>query len=271
MQTATAPSRSTNSMFVHRSTVYRWIGRFGRYQARQRSAFGVRSAGAGGWTRRTADSGAAGPTAGAIARTVRWWTCTFPNGATRPPPAPSSSGPSPRPASSLSASSPTRRPATHPCCGHSPSAEHRSSKYLNNGLERDHGHLKQRLRPMRGFKQLTSADGYPRPRPRPEPAATASRRSPTECRVRCAWQRPGRTSPTRSERDLWPRAETHALGRASRWLPTSLQQNRVRRGASLAQVLFAPAIFALLSLAPVWTDDHPAVIAHPTVWTSRRR
>jgi transposase-like protein len=39
-----------------------------------------------------------------------------------------------------------------------PTAEHRSSKYLNTGLERDHGHLKQRLRPMRGFKQLESAD-----------------------------------------------------------------------------------------------------------------
>ena len=36
--------------------------------------------------------------------------------------------------------------------------EHRSSKYLNNGLERDHGHLKQRLKPMRGSKQLASAD-----------------------------------------------------------------------------------------------------------------
>ena len=39
-----------------------------------------------------------------------------------------------------------------------PTVEHRCSKYLNNGLERDHGHLKQRLRPMRGFKQLESAD-----------------------------------------------------------------------------------------------------------------
>ena len=38
-----------------------------------------------------------------------------------------------------------------------PSADHRCSKYLNNGLERDHGHLKQRLRPMRGFKRLSSA------------------------------------------------------------------------------------------------------------------
>src|SRR5947207_4052023 len=37
-------------------------------------------------------------------------------------------------------------------------AEHRSSKYLNNGLERDHGHVKQRLRPMRGFKRAASAD-----------------------------------------------------------------------------------------------------------------
>ena len=36
--------------------------------------------------------------------------------------------------------------------------EHRCSKYLNNGLERDHGHLKQRLRPMRGFKRPACAD-----------------------------------------------------------------------------------------------------------------
>jgi transposase, IS6 family len=43
-----------------------------------------------------------------------------------------------------------------------PAAEHRCSKYLNNGLERDHGHLKQRVRPMRGFKQLASADGFAR-------------------------------------------------------------------------------------------------------------
>ena len=41
-----------------------------------------------------------------------------------------------------------------------PMAEHRCSKYLNNGLERDHGHLKQRVRPMRGFKNLASADGF---------------------------------------------------------------------------------------------------------------
>ena len=39
-----------------------------------------------------------------------------------------------------------------------PGTEHRCSKYLNNGLERDHGHLKQRLRPMRGFKRPACAD-----------------------------------------------------------------------------------------------------------------
>ena len=43
-----------------------------------------------------------------------------------------------------------------------PDAEHRTSKYLNSGLERDHGHLKQRLRPMRGFKRLASADAFTR-------------------------------------------------------------------------------------------------------------
>ncbi len=39
-----------------------------------------------------------------------------------------------------------------------PDAEHRTSKYLNNGIERDHGHLKQRLSPMRGFKKAGCAD-----------------------------------------------------------------------------------------------------------------
>ena len=39
-----------------------------------------------------------------------------------------------------------------------PGVDHRRSKYLNNGLERDHSHLKQRLYSMRGFKRDTSAD-----------------------------------------------------------------------------------------------------------------
>ena len=43
-----------------------------------------------------------------------------------------------------------------------PNVEHRASHYLNNGLERDHGHLKQRLRPMRGFKQLAAANVFAR-------------------------------------------------------------------------------------------------------------
>ncbi|MGH2350466.1 MAG: IS6 family transposase [Chloroflexota bacterium] len=38
-----------------------------------------------------------------------------------------------------------------------PGVEHRRAKYLNNGLERDHSHLKQRLYPMRSFKRGTSA------------------------------------------------------------------------------------------------------------------
>ena len=39
-----------------------------------------------------------------------------------------------------------------------PNVEHRRSRYLNNGIERDHGHLKQRIRPMRGFKSAASSD-----------------------------------------------------------------------------------------------------------------
>jgi transposase-like protein len=39
-----------------------------------------------------------------------------------------------------------------------PGVEHRRSKDLNNGLERDHSHLKQRRSPRRGFKRGGSAD-----------------------------------------------------------------------------------------------------------------
>ncbi len=39
-----------------------------------------------------------------------------------------------------------------------PNVEHRRTRYLNNGLERDHGHMKQRFHPMRGFKQPAAAD-----------------------------------------------------------------------------------------------------------------
>ena len=43
-----------------------------------------------------------------------------------------------------------------------PDVEHRRSRYLNNGLERDHSHFKQRLYPMRGFKQPAAADIFGR-------------------------------------------------------------------------------------------------------------
>jgi transposase-like protein len=39
-----------------------------------------------------------------------------------------------------------------------PHVEHCRSKFLNNGLERDHSHLKQRLYPMRGLKRGSAAD-----------------------------------------------------------------------------------------------------------------
>ncbi len=41
-----------------------------------------------------------------------------------------------------------------------PEAEHRSSKYLNNRLERDHQHLKGRIRPMRRFKTSDGASNF---------------------------------------------------------------------------------------------------------------
>jgi transposase, IS6 family len=41
-----------------------------------------------------------------------------------------------------------------------PMAEHRGSKHLNNGLERDHQHLKGRVRPMRHFKRLATAETF---------------------------------------------------------------------------------------------------------------
>jgi transposase, IS6 family len=41
-----------------------------------------------------------------------------------------------------------------------PTAEHRCSKYLNNGLERDHQFLKGRVRPMRRFKTAATASTF---------------------------------------------------------------------------------------------------------------
>ncbi len=41
-----------------------------------------------------------------------------------------------------------------------PAAEHRCSKYLNNGLERDHQFLKGRVQPMRRFKTTATASTF---------------------------------------------------------------------------------------------------------------
>ncbi len=41
-----------------------------------------------------------------------------------------------------------------------PTVEHRTSKYLNNGLERDHQHLKGRVRPMRWCKMVDGASNF---------------------------------------------------------------------------------------------------------------
>ncbi len=72
-----------------------------------------------------------------------------------------------------------------------PDAEHRMSKYLNNGLERDHGHLKQRLYPMRGFKQAASADviarGYALIRNLQNGFSTLTQAVPRQLRLASAW------------------------------------------------------------------------------------
>jgi IS6 family transposase len=53
----------------------------------------------------------------------------------------------------------TDRAATYPVVleGLLPAAWHRTEQYANNRVEADHGRLKARLRPMRGFKQDHSA------------------------------------------------------------------------------------------------------------------
>src|ERR1700716_486857 len=41
-----------------------------------------------------------------------------------------------------------------------PGVLHRTGRYRTNGIERDHGFLKERLRPMRGLKSVTSAANF---------------------------------------------------------------------------------------------------------------
>ena len=72
-----------------------------------------------------------------------------------------------------------------------PDAKHRTSKYLNNGLERDHGHLKQRLLPMRGVKQRASADRFCRGHARLQNLrngfSSLTDRAPRPLRLATAW------------------------------------------------------------------------------------
>ncbi len=66
-----------------------------------------------------------------------------------------------------------------------PTVEHRTSKFLNNGLERDHGHVKQRLYSMRGFKHATSADVVAGGHALVQNLAMASPDSPPTAHARC--------------------------------------------------------------------------------------
>ncbi len=72
-----------------------------------------------------------------------------------------------------------------------PGVEHRRAKYLSNGLERDHSHLKQRLYPMRGFKQGASADtparGHALIRNRGSGVSRLSAAVPPNLRLATAW------------------------------------------------------------------------------------
>ena len=53
----------------------------------------------------------------------------------------------------------TDKAATYPpaLCLAVPGVLHRTGRYRTNGIERDHGFLKERLRPMRGLKSVASA------------------------------------------------------------------------------------------------------------------
>ncbi len=73
----------------------------------------------------------------------------------------------------------------------SPNAEHRPSKSVNHGLDRDHGHLKQRLYPMRGCKQAVSADtlapGHTFIRNLRNGCSTRTMHVPAKLRLAVAW------------------------------------------------------------------------------------
>jgi transposase-like protein len=71
--------------------------------------------------------------------------------------------------------------------------QHRRSRYLNNRLERDHSFLKQRLRAMRGFKQLPAADvvsrGHALVQNLRSGFSTLTAAVPRELRLATAWPR----------------------------------------------------------------------------------
>jgi hypothetical protein len=54
-------------------------------------------------------------------------------------------------------SSPTKRTYSPALAAAVPGVRHRTGRYRTNGIERDHGFLKERLRPMRGLKSVASA------------------------------------------------------------------------------------------------------------------
>jgi transposase-like protein len=72
-----------------------------------------------------------------------------------------------------------------------PAAAPRTATSLTDGLERDPGHLEQRLRPMRGCTQLAAAASFIRGHalirdPRTGCSSLADR-VPPRCRPGCAW------------------------------------------------------------------------------------
>src|SRR5215472_7271068 len=144
-------------VLVDQSTIYRWGQRFvplfGEAARTHRDPIGPDWR----WTRRTPASADAGTTSIAPStETARSWTPMCRRRATWLPRAGSSSGRSRPPARRRVI---TDKAATYPpaLAAAVPGALHRTGRYRTNGVERDHGFLKERLRPMRGLKSVASA------------------------------------------------------------------------------------------------------------------
>ena len=108
-----------------------------------------------------------------------------------------------------------------------PAAEHRPSKSLNTGVERDHGPRKQRLRPMRGFKRLASADlltrGHALVQNLRQGCSALTARVPRPLRLATAWPQLARAIGARP--DAAPDAPPQWDAPSPR-LPSPLQRNR---------------------------------------------